>query len=116
MKTIFSAGGLRPRARAARASPAAGGQGELRRARHRSPVGRGGLQPRARAAREAPGGQGGAIRAPEWRAQPRHPVGRGAPAACQSGARDPGPRIPFFESTYPEMQRKHITEVNEYQS
>ena len=25
-------------------------------------------------------------------------------------------RIPFFESTYPEMQTKHIPRVNEYQS
>ena len=67
---------------------------------------------------------------------------RGTPAARQSGAcvpgprwagglgsRDPGPwwtgggsgRAPkppdtFFESTYPEMQRKHIPRVNEYQS
>ena len=24
--------------------------------------------------------------------------------------------IPFLESTYPEMQRKHIPRVNEYQS
>ena len=23
--------------------------------------------------------------------------------------------VPFFESTYPEMQRKHIPRVNEYQ-
>ena len=79
-KTVFSAGGLQPRARAARASPAAGGQGELRCAR------------------------------------PRSPVGRGAPSVPQSGARPASPRIPFFEPTYPEMQRKHIPRVNEYQS
>ena len=80
MKTVFSAGGLRPRARVARASPAAGGQGELRRAR------------------------------------PQSPVSRGAPSMRQSGAHAASPRIPFFEPTYPEMQRKHIPRVNEYQS
>ena len=71
-ENCFSAGGLRPRARPARASPAAGGQGELRRARPRPPVGRGG------------------------------------------SARVPQPPDTFFESTYPEMQRKHIPRVNEY--
>ena len=53
---------------------------------------------------------------------------RGAPAVQQSGPRDPSPRWAggfglctptpdtFFKSTYPEMQRKHIPRVNEYQS
>ena len=67
---------------------------------------------------------------------------RGAPAARQSGAcvpghqwaggtparatpapggqggpgRAPQPPDTFFESIYPEMQRKHIPRVNEYQS
>ena len=67
---------------------------------------------------------------------------RGAPSARQSGACIPGrqwaggtpapatqapggqgglgsatqPPDTFFESTYPEMQRKHIPIVNEYQS
>ena len=27
-----------------------------------------------------------------------------------------GVKIPFLESTYPEMQRKHIPRVNKYQS
>ena len=70
----------------------------------------GGLQPRARAACVTPA-----------------PGGRGTPAARQSGAHAPGTRlavgasaarrsrIPFFESTYNEMQRKHIPRVNEYQ-
>ena len=30
--------------------------------------------------------------------------------------RAPQPTDTFFESTYPEMQRKHIPRVNEYQS
>ena len=42
-------------------------------------------------ATQAPGGQGGSGRAPK-------------------------PPDTFFESTYPEMQRKHIPRVNEYQS
>ena len=45
----------------------------------------------------APGGQGGSGCAPERRARPRPPD-------------------TFFESTYPEMQTKHIPRVNEYQS
>ena len=60
-------------------------------------------------------GRLGSGRVLELRTYPRHPVG-GAPAARQSGARAPGPQIPFFEFTYPEMQRKHIPRVNEYQS
>ena len=44
----------------------------------------------------APGG-GGSDRAPEWRARP-------------------WPSDTFFEPSYPEMQRKHIPRVNEYQS
>ena len=92
----------------------------------------GGLQPHARAAPSptAPSGQGGpgrrayipcprsagdSGRASERRSCSRHPVGRGAPAAHQSGAR-PWPPDTFSESTYPEMQRKHIPRVNEYQS
>ena len=106
MKTVFSAGGLWPRARVARASPAAGSQGELRpRARapeqrlHPLPPVGGGLRPRIRAALVplAPGWQGGSGRAPQRHERPR-------------------PKDSFFESTYPEMQRKHIPRVNEYQS
>ena len=122
MKTVFSAGGLRLQARVARASPAAGSQGELR--------------PRARAAcpPTAPGGQGGPSRATEQRLHPLPPVGGGlqpriraalVPLApgWQGGlrpgataARAPPAPDTFFESTYPEMQRKHIPRVNEYQS
>ena len=81
-----------------------------------APGGQGGFRPHARVARAspAPSGQGGAPAAHQSSA--RAPVGRGAPAACQSGACAPGPRIPSFEFTYPEMQRKHIPRVNEYQS
>ena len=45
----------------------------------------------------APGGQGGSVRASERRARRQPPD-------------------TFFEPTYPEMQRKHIPRVNEYQS
>ena len=47
--------------------------------------------PRARAVREppAPGGQGGSGGTPDRRLHPLPPVGRGAPAARQSGARAP---------------------------
>ena len=85
MKTVFSAGGLRPRARAARATPGPGWAG--------------GLQPLARAeiTSPAPGGRGDSGRAPERRARS-------------------WPPDTFFESSYPEMQRKHIPRVNEYQS
>ena len=104
-------------------------------ARDRGPRWAGGLQPRARAAHPptAPGGQGGPGRTPEQSLHPL-PGGRGTPAARQSGARAGAPgtwlaggleqraraaRAPldtFLESTYPEMQRKHIPRVNEYQS
>ena len=85
---------------------------------------------------------GTSANSPRWARGPRQraraeltspaPGGRGTPAARQSGARAPGTwlaggleqraraaRVPpdtFFESTYPEMQRKHIPRVNEYQS
>ena len=39
-----------------------------------------------------------------------------APAGQGGSARVPQPPDTFFESTYPEMQRKHIPRVNEYQS
>ena len=102
-------------------------------ARDPGPRWAGGLQPRARAARPptAPGGQRGPGHAPE---QSLHSLPRWAvdSTARQSGARAPGTRLAggleqharearapldtFLESTYPEMQRKHIPTVNEYQS
>ena len=85
---------------------------------------------------------GESANSPQWARGPRRraradltspdPGWRGTPAVRQSGARAPGwqgglssapeqrsrPRPPdtFLESTYPEMQRKHIPRVNEYQS
>ena len=122
-ENCFFSRGLRPRARVARASPAAGSQGEL--------------WPRAIAARPptAPGGQGGPGRVPEQRLHHLPPVDGGLrprirtslmplapgwqgglqPRATAARAR-PLPPDNFFESTYPEMQRKHIPRVNEYQS
>ena len=96
----------------------------------------GGLQPRATAARPptAPGGQGGPGRVPE---QSLHPLSQWAgdsgsasgqclcpPAPGWQGGLSSAPErrvrpLPpdtFLESTNPEMQRKHIPRVNEYQS
>ena len=44
------------------------------------------------------------------------PGGQGGLRPCVREARAAIPRIPFFEPTYPEMQRKHILRVNEYQT
>ena len=97
------AGGLQPRATAARPPTAPGGQGCPGRVPEQSlhplpPVG-GGLRQRVRAVLvpPAPGWQGGLSSAPERRARPRPPD-------------------TFLESTNAEMQRKHIPRVNEYQS
>ena len=104
-------------------------------ARPRPPVGKG-LQPHARAARPptAPGGQGGPGRVPEQSLHPLPPVGGGLRPHVRAALMPPAPgwqgglqqraraaRAPpapdtFLESTYPEMQRKHIPRVNEYQS
>ena len=60
---------------------------------------------------------GGSNRTSEHACVPPAPSWQGgAPTARQSGTRASDPRIPFFESTYPEMHRKHIPRVNEYQS
>ena len=39
-----------------------------------------------------------------------------APGGQGGSARAPQPADTFFESTHPEMQRKHIPRVNEYQT
>ena len=39
-----------------------------------------------------------------------------APGGQGGSGHAPQPPDTFFESTYPEMQRKHIPRVNEYQS
>ena len=99
---------------------APGGQGGSGRAQHvrpQPPVGRG-LQPHARAAcvPPAPGGQGATAAHQSGTRAPSPRLAGGGPTVCQSGARAPGPRIHSFEFIFPEMQRKHIPRVNEYQS
>ena len=116
--------GLLPSARAARGAPAPVGRWLHRRAPF--PGRHWGLQPRARVAPAYSPWWAGALQPhpmhdsrPLRARAPRAPqpqIGRGAPAAGQSGACALGPRIPFFEFTYPEMQRKHIPRVNGYQS
>ena len=45
------------------------------------------------------------------------PGGQGGLCPCvRAGGARRQPPDTFFESTYPEMQRKHIPRVNEYQS
>ena len=115
-KTVFSAAGLRPRARAASVTPAPGGQGGSshapeRRVRQQPPVGKG--APAARQSRAyipCPGGRG---------LRPRVRAALVPPAPGWQGGSSRAARAPldtFLESTYPEMQRKHIPRVNEYQS
>ena len=102
MKTVFSAGGLRPRARAARTTPVPGGWGapatrqsgasanNPRWARGPRPLARAELTSPAPGERGTLGARQSGARAPGTRL-----VG-GAPAARQSGVCAPGPRIPFL--------------------
>ena len=98
-------------------------------ARDPGPLWAGGLQPRARAARlpTAPSGQGGPGRpyiacprlaGDSGRASERHSCPWLAGGFEQRARAALAPLAPdtFLESTYPEMQRKHIPRVNEYQS
>ena len=95
--------GLQHCTRAAHPPTAPSGQGGPGRAPEQSlhllPPVDGGLWPHVRAALvpPAPGWQGGSSSAPEQCARPRPPD-------------------TFLESTYPEMQRKHIPRIKEYQS
>ena len=90
-----------PFAREARPPTAPSGQGGPGRMQeqtlHPLPSVGGGLWPCVRVALVPPVGRGGSSSAPEQRALPLPPD-------------------TFLESTYPEMQRKHIPRVNEYQS
>ena len=120
MKTVFSAGGLRPR-RAAHATPAPGGQGGSshvpeRRVHQHPPVGKGAPAVRqSRAYIPCPRWAGDSGRASERRSCPHTRLAGGLQQRARARAQ-PRPPDTFLESKYPEMQRKRIPRSNEYQS
>ena len=119
---FFSRGAPALRQSSAR-DPGPGGQGgsshapERRCIRQQPPVGKGALAARqSRAYIPCPRWAGDSSHVSERRSCPRHPVGRGSSSSAPQLRARPRPLDTFLESTYPEMQRKHIPRVNEYQS